>query len=225
MQSMEEGRLVRPPKEIAEGFRDIPTSTISDVLDKMGVNGIINGLRVLVSGVRIAGAAFTIKAIAGERGSYSRSGFPVGEVIGLMEADDVLVCDLGGQRVSTIGGLGSLAMKLRGVTGMVVDGGARDAEQITRIGFPAYLRHVCATSGMTRVKWLAINVPVEIDGVRVCPGDIVVADDTSVAVVPADKASDILEQCQRREEFEAQFEKELRKGGTFLEISRKLGIM
>jgi len=44
-----------------------------------------------------------------------------------------------------MGGLGSLAMKLRGVTGMVIDGGARDAEQIRRIGFAAYVRHVCAT--------------------------------------------------------------------------------
>ena len=103
---MEEGRLVRPPKKIVEGFRDIPTSTISDVLDEMGINGIINGLRVLVPGVRIAGAAFTIKAVAGERGSYSRSDFPVGEVIGMMETDDVMVCDIGGQRVSTMGGLG-----------------------------------------------------------------------------------------------------------------------
>jgi len=222
---MEEGKLVRPPKEIIEGFRDIPTSTISDVLDKTGINGIINGLHVLVPGARIAGAAFTIKAIAGERGSYSRSDFPVGEVIGMMETNDVLVCDIGGQRASTMGGLGSLAMKLRGVAGMVIDGGARDVEQIRRIGFPAYLRHVCATSGKTRIKWLAMNVPIEVGNVRVCSGDIVVADDTSVAIVPVDKAEDILEQCQRLEKFEAQFEEELRKGGSFLEISRKLGIM
>jgi len=222
---MEEGKLVRPPKEIIEGFRDIPTSTISDVLDKMGINGVINGLHVLVPGVRIAGAAFTIKAIAGERGSYSRSDFPVGEVIGMMEANDVLVCDISGQRASTMGGLASLAMKLRGVAGMVIDGGARDVEQIRRNGFPAYVRHVCATSGKTRIKWLAINVPVEIGEVSVSPGDIVVADDTSVAVVPADKAKDILEECQRLEQFETQFEEELKKGKTFLETSQKLGIM
>jgi len=222
---MEKGKLVRPPKKIIEGFKDIPTSTISDVLDKMGINGVINGLHVLVPGSRIAGAAFNIKAIAGERGSYSRSDFPVGEVIGMMETDDVLVCDIGGQRASTMGGLGSLAMKLRGVAGMVIDGGARDVEQIRRIGFPAYVRHVCATSGKTRIKWLAINVPVEIGEVSVCPGDIVVADDTSVAVVPVNKAKDILEQCQRLEQFEAQFEEELRKGKTFLEISQDLGIM
>ena len=222
---MEEGKLVRPPKEIIEGFRDVPTSTISDVLDKMGVSGVINGLHVLVPGSRIAGAAFTIKAIAGERGSYSSDDFPVGKVIGMMGADDVMLCDIGGQQVSTMGGLGSLAMKLRGVAGMVIDGGARDVDQIVRIGFPAYVRHVCATSGKTRIKWLAINVPVEIGEVSICPGDIVVADDTSVAVVPVDKAKDILEECQRLEQFEAQFEEELKKGKTFLETSRKLGIM
>jgi len=222
---MEEGKLKRPPKEIIDGFRGIPTSTISSVTDGMAISSIIDGLRPLVSGVRIAGAAFTIKAIVGERGIYSRADFPVGRVIGLMEKGDILVCDLSGQPVSTMGGLGSLAMKLRGVAGMVVDGGTRDAEQIMRIGFPAYVRHVCATSAVTRVKWLAINVPVEIGRVRVCPGDIVVADDTSVAVVPADRATEILHQCQRREKLEAQFEEELRKGETFLEASRKLGIM
>ena len=222
---MEEGELVRPSKEIIEGFRDIPTSSISDILDKMGLNGIINGLHVLVPGARIAGTAFTIKAIAGERGSYSRSDFPVGKVIGMMEMDDVLVCDIGGQHTSTMGGLASLAMKLRGVAGMVIDGGARDVEQIRRNGFPAYVRHVCATSGKTRITWLAINVPVEIGEVSVCPGDLVVADDTSVAIVPIDKAKDILKECQRLEQLEAQFEEELRTGKTFLETSRNLGIM
>ncbi len=222
---MEEGKLERTPREIIEGFRDISTSAISSVTDGMGISSIITSLRPLVSGVRIAGSAFTIRAIAGERGSYPRTDFPVGAVIELMEKDDILVCDLGGQQVSTMGGLGSLAMKLRGVVGMVVDGGVRDVEQIVHIGFPAYVRHVCATTGVTRVKWLAINVDVEIGSVRVCPGDIVVADDTSVAAIPADKAREILHQCQHREELEAQFVEELRGGGTFLEASRTLGIL
>ncbi|MBA7654525.1 4-carboxy-4-hydroxy-2-oxoadipate aldolase [subsurface metagenome] len=222
---MEIRRLERPPKKILAGFRAISTSTISSVTDGLGVSCIINGLRPLVSGVRIAGTAFTIKAVVGERGTYLGTDFPVGEVINLLEKDDILVCDLGGQQVSTMGGLGSLAMKLRGAAGMVVDGGIRDAEQIMHIGFPAYTRHVCATTGVTRVKWQAINIPVEIGSLRVCPGDIVVADDTAVAVVPADKAGEILSHCQQREKLETQFEEELMKGGTFLEVSRKLKIM
>ena len=222
---MKKGRLERPPRAVIEGFRNIPTSTISDVLDARGINGIINGLRALVPAVRIAGAAFTIKSIAGERGSYSMLDFPSGELIESMEQDDILVCDLGGQQVSTMGGLGSLAMKLRGVAGTVVDGGVRDVEYIISEGFPTYTRHTCATSGNTRVKILGSNIPVEIGGVRVCPGDIVVADDTAVAVVPAGKAKEVLQECQRIEALEAQFVEELKRGGTFLEISQKLGIV
>jgi len=222
---MEEGKLERPPKEIIEGFRAIPTATISDVLDSMGISGIINGLRPLVPGVRIAGAAFTVKSITGERGTYSVADFPVGQVIDLMEKDDIFVCDLGGQQVSHMGGLASFAMKLRGVAGMVVDGGVRDVEHIVCEGFPTYTRHVLATSGKFRIKILANNIPVEIGSVRVCPGDVVVADDTSVAVIPAGKAKEVLQECQRREELEAQFVAELKKGGTFLAASRRLGIL
>jgi len=84
---------------------------------------------------------------------------------------------------------------------------------------------VLATSGKFRIKILATNIPVEIGSVRVCPGDVVVADDTSVAVIPAGEAKEVLQECQRREELEAQFVAELKKGGTFLEASRRLGIM
>ncbi|MFC1983110.1 RraA family protein, partial [Chloroflexota bacterium] len=172
-----------------------------------------------------AGTAFTIKATAAEKGAFSRSDFPLSSVIDTIGADDVMVCDLRGHRVSTMGGLGAIGMQLRGAAGMVIDGGVRDAEQIRSVGFPSYVRHVCATSGMTRVKWLAINVPIEIDKVSICPGDIVVADDTSVAVVPAAKARDILDKCQQREKLEMQFEEGLRKGETFAALSKRLGIL
>jgi regulator of RNase E activity RraA len=221
---MSEGEFERPSKEIIEAFRAIPTSTISAITGPMGINGIIDGLRPLVPGTRIAGIAFTIKATAADKGAFARSDFPLSSVIDTIGMNDVLVCALRGHRVSTMGGLGAIGMQQRGAAGMVIDGGVRDAEQITSIGFPSYVRHVCATSGMTRVKWMAINVPIEIDGAGICPGDIVVADDTSVTVVPAGKAEEILEKCQQREKLEAQFEEGLRNGETFAEMSRKLGI-
>ncbi|MFC2003971.1 RraA family protein [Chloroflexota bacterium] len=223
---MEKGKLVRPAKELMEGFRQVPTSTVATVMDEMGIGSsgsIISGLRPLLPGVRIAGAAFTIKAIAAERGTFARADYPVGEVVELTEKDDILVIDVGGAQVCTMGGLACFAMNLRGVAGLVVEGGVRDAEQIVKIGFPVYTRHVCATSGQTRVKWLAINVPIEIGSVRVCPGDIVIADDTSVAAVPVDKAEEILSRSQHHEELESRFEKELQKGKSFLEATRKVG--
>lgn len=221
---MAERGLDKPSNSMIEAFKDIPTSTISSIADSMGMDCAIDGLRPLVPGIRMCGTAFTIKAVAADKGTFSKSDFPLSSVIDVIGSGEVMVCDLHGYRVSTMGGLGSIAMQLRGAAGMVVNGGVRDAEQIIQNRFPAYVRHVCATSGMTRVKWVALNVPIEIDRVYIHPGDIIVADDTSVAVVPLGKADEILSKCQQREKVEAEFERGLRKGGTFAEMSQKLGI-
>lgn len=220
---MEIGKINRPPPEIIEGFREIPTSTISDVLDKMGIEGIINGFQRLVSGIRIAGAAFTVKETSGVRGTYTKQDVPFGELFDMLEKGDIMVVDNTGRQISTLGDMASLALKLKGVAGAVVDGGVRDVEGIVRVGFPVYTRHTCATTAVTRIKFIALNVPVQVGDVKVNPGDIIVADDTAVAVVPADKAKEILEQCRQIEEIERQFEDFMREGGTFLQASRKFG--
>lgn len=214
---MEVAKIRRPPHEIIEGFKQIPTSTISDVLDRMAIDGIINGFQHLVVGIRIVGPAQTVKEAIGVRGTYARDQFPTHQIIDMMEKGDVLVCDNGGKQVSTMGDLGSKAMKLRGVAGMVVDGGVRDVEGIIEVGFPAYARYTCATSGMTRVKVVGLNVPVQIDNIKVNPGDIIVADDTAVAVVPADKAEEILRQCRQIGGTEKRVIKELEAGKSFEE--------
>ncbi len=222
---MHEGTITRLPREILDGFRSIPKATISDVLDGMKISGIINGLRCLIPDIRIAGCAFTVKSTAGERDTYTAADFPIGRVIEQMEEGDVFTCDLGGREVSHAGGLACTAMKARGVSGMVIDGGCRDVDHILSIGFPSYARHVCATGARTRVRILAINVPVELKGIRVSPGDVIVADITSVAVVPSSVAHQVLEECRRREELEAQFVGNLQHGGSFEESHRQLGIL
>ena len=222
---MHDGSITRPPGEMLEGFKAIPTATISDVLDSMKISGIVNGFRCLIPSVRIAGCAFTVKSIAGERDTYTAADFPIGKVIQEMEAGDVFIVDLGGREVSHAGGLACTAMKARGVAGMVIDGGCRDIDHILSIGFPAYSRHVCATGARSRVKILAVNEPIEVSGISVCPGDIVVADATSVGIVPSGVAQQVLEECQRREELEGQFVANLNQGGTFEESHKKLGIL
>ena len=222
---MEVRNTSRPPRETVEGFRAIPTPTISDVLDSMDICGIINGFRCLDPSVRIAGCAFTIKSIAGERGTYTAADFPIGKAIEQMEEGDIFTVDLGGREVSHAGGLACTAMKARGVVGMVIDGGCRDIDHIMSIGFPTYSRHVCATGARSRIRIVAINVPVVVASVRVCPGDIVVADATSVAVVPSAEAQKVLEECQRREELEGKFTANLAKGMTFEESHKQLGIL
>jgi len=222
---MEVGQIARPARETVEGFKAIPTPTISDVLDSMEISGIIDGFRCLDPSVRIAGCAFTIKSIARERGTYTAADFPIGKVIEQMQEGDIFTVDLGGREVSHAGGLACTAMKARGVAGMVIEGGCRDIDHIMSTGFPTYSRHVCATGARSRIKIVAINVPVELAGIRVRPGDIIVADATSVAVVPSVTAQTVLEECQRREELEGKFTANLAAGMTFEESHRQLGIL
>ncbi len=222
---MEIGEIKRPAKEVIEGFKEIPTSTISDVLDKMGIDGIINGFQHLVPGVRIAGPAFTVKQVTGVLGTYTaKDGFQDG-FIDMMEKGDVWVIDMAGRQLSNLGDMVSLALKLKGVAGAVVDGGTRDVETIIKVGFPVYTRHTCATNGVGRRKLVGINIPIQVDNIRVNPGDVIVADDTAVAVVPAEKAEEILQQCQQIEEAEKQFENALREGKTFSQASRRWGMV
>jgi len=222
---MQEGTIARPSRELLEGFKAIPTATISDVLDSMQLSGIVNGFRCLMPDVRIAGCAFTVKSIAGERDTYTAADFPIGRVIEQMENGDMLMVDLGGREVSHVGGLACTAMKARGVVGMVIDGGCRDIDHILSIGFPAYSRHVCATGARSRIKILAVNELVEVAGIRVCPGDVVVADATCVAIVPSAMAEKVLQECQHREELEGRFMANLDKGMSFEESHKQLGIL
>lgn len=220
---MEFGEIKRPSKQIIEGFKEVSTSTISDVLDNMGISGIVNGFRCSTPGVKIVGPAFTAKILTGLYGTYAVADSGGSQGDQFFKEGDVYVKDMGGAQISGMGDLRALSLKVQGVVGAVIDGGFRDVEQIAREDFPTYARHICATSGKKRVKGVGINIPVQVGGVRVNPGDIIVADDTSIAVVPADQAEQILREGQRLEEVEVKFRSELRKGKMFDEVSKELG--
>ena len=221
---MEIGEIKRPSKKLIEGFRDVHTATISDVFDLMGIDGttrVINGFQRLQTGVRIVGPAFTSKSITGLWGTYTEADCPTGEYIDLMENGDVRVYSMSGRQIAAgLGDMAALALQLKGVVGAVVDGGIRDVDEIIKIGFPAFASHICAT-GVGRHKVIGVNVPVQISNVMVNPGDIIVADDTAVAVIPPDKAEEVLQRSLEIEEIEKEFRKYLQEGNTFLQAFTK----
>lgn len=220
---MEIKDMSRPPQELVEGFRSVGTSTLGDILDEMGLEGVVCGLRPMKVGSVLVGPAVTIKQVSGVLGTYRIEDFPVGRVIEYCKPGDVLVFDNGGREISTWGGLASTAAKIRGIEGVVIDGGCRDADQIAELGFPVFTRHITPTTGKTRIKILELNGTIQCGGIRVGPGDIMVADGTGVVVVPQEKARDILEKAQAAEKAEEHFVEQLKKGKTFLEAQKTTG--
>ncbi|MBQ18555.1 MAG: dimethylmenaquinone methyltransferase [Planctomycetaceae bacterium] len=103
------------------------------------------------------------------------------------QPDDVLIAAAGGSNRSGIWGeLLSTAACNSGCVGAIVDGAVRDLRQMREMAFPVFARHRNIYDSKDRQRVVEIDVPVEIDGVRFCSGDLVVADADGVVVVPAE---------------------------------------
>ena len=101
------------------------------------------------------------------------------------QPDDVMIAAAGGSMRSGIWGeLLSTAAGNRGAIGTIVDGAVRDVKKMTDMGFACFARGTCVYDSQNRQRVVDIDVPVEIDGVRFCPGDLVIADVDGVVVVP-----------------------------------------
>lgn len=101
------------------------------------------------------------------------------------QPDDVLIVAAGGTfRSGLWGELLSTAARRSGCVGAIVDGAVRDRAKMTQMGFPIWARGTCLYDSKDRNRVIDIDVPVEIDGVRFSPGDLVVADIDGVVVVP-----------------------------------------
>jgi regulator of RNase E activity RraA len=92
-----------------------------------------------------------------------------------------------------VGNLMATAAKVRGLAGMVIDGGARDVDEIEAIGFPVWSRSVTPATSVGRYVPVAKNVPVVCGGVPVRPGDWIVADATGAVVVPIEALPRVVE--------------------------------
>ena len=99
--------------------------------------------------------------------------------------DDVLIAAAGGSMRSGIWGeLLSTAARNSGCVGAIVDGAVRDVSKMRAMGFPIFARGTCVYDSLNRQRVIDLDGPVEIDGVRFTPGDLVVADVVGVVVVP-----------------------------------------
>jgi regulator of RNase E activity RraA len=107
-----------------------------------------------------------------------------------------------GLETAGVGNLMATTGKVRGLAGMVIDGGARDIEELEEIGFPVWSRSQTPATSVGRYVPVARNVPVMCGGVLVRPGDWIVADKTGVVVVPRDALPPVLKLLRQYDEKE-----------------------
>jgi regulator of RNase E activity RraA len=206
---------------LRRGFADIATSTIANALDDLGLNGVIVGLRAVVPGTKAIGPAVTVREQTAAYGTFPVEDFKVGHMIEAADPGSVIVVDNGGNPVSTWGGMASRAAQVKGVAGLLVEGGVRDWEEQQQFRFPLFARHVVPTPGKTRIRVEAIGEPITIEGVLIRPGDLIVADGSGICVLPIEKADEILRLASGFAADDRQAEEEIAKGLSFREALAK----
>ena len=170
----------------------IDTATLSDALDKLGLNGQCHGITPRDPGFRMAGRAFTIL--------YGPAGDPrgtVGDFIDDVPEGGVIVLDNGGRTDATVWGdiMTEIAHR-RKLGGTLIDGVNRDVYLCRELGYPVFSRSAYMRTGKDRVQVEGTNVAVTIGGVRVGPGDIVVGDPDGVVVIQSGHENAVLEAAE-----------------------------
>jgi 4-hydroxy-4-methyl-2-oxoglutarate aldolase len=134
------------------------------------------------------------------------------------EPGDVLVVRVGDHHEAGYWGeIMAVAAQVRGLAGLVIDGGVRDSRELAAMAFPTFSRGLCI-KGTTKHGGGALNRPLAIGAVVVEPGDIVLADADGVVIVPRAEGPDVLDKAIQRVAKEEDIKRQLRAGKTTMQI-------
>ncbi len=185
---------------LIEGFRTVEAASVADAIEQL------YGQRAHMSHQMrplFAGPAVTVLLKKEEHKDGAPASQGMLDAIDAAPAGSVYVMVLeDGADVAGIGGLMATAMKVRGLTGAIVDAAIRDTPQIRRLQFPVFSVGIAPSTSINHYRFAGMNVPVTCAGVRVNPNDIVVADDDGVAVVPREHAAEVLKKAQQLDNTE-----------------------
>ena len=189
-----------PADPLIAGFSRSTVASVADAVDQVvGKRGYLaHDMRPYVAGAFV-GRALTalVKPASPEQATPALAVKHSVEMIDGASAGDVGVIVMEGSLdVAAIGGLMGTAAKARGMAGMVLDGAVRDLAELRALELPVYARAVSPATAVSRYASVAKQVPVECGGVTVSPGDIIVAGEDGVVVVPKDQAADVLKRSQ-----------------------------
>lgn len=212
----------RPPRELSDALARIGTATVSSELSLMGIRDAqIRGPRPLKRGKSVAGPALTLQCMPKREDLYGANEYDNPElqlhrhVLYPSQAGDMVVVDARGDMGSGIFGEMMLTFfKGRGGAGVVVDGCIRDSAKAAELDLGIWVKGVTPNyHAQTGLIPFAVNVPIACGGALVMPGDIVVADDDGVVVVPVAMAQRLIEVASEHAEWEEFARFRLSQGG------------
>jgi regulator of RNase E activity RraA len=214
--------IVRPPRDLVEGFARLNSATVSGELSKLGIrNPFIRGPVCRTPGRCVAGPALTLAFMPKREDLYGQGEYVDPETqlhrhaLYHTQPGDIIVVDARADMASGVFGEMMLTyFKGRGGVAAVIDGCIRDFPRVRELGLGLWLRGVTPNfHTQTGLMPFAVNGPIACGDVLVMPGDIVVADDDGAVVVPIKLAPQLLEHASQHAEWEDFSRLKLAEGG------------
>lgn len=200
--------------------RGLSSAEVSDALDYFGLPGSAVGVRPVAGPRKLFGPAFTVRFGPVDT---SQPG-TVGDYLDEMPAGSVAVLDNAGRPDCTVwGGIMSQLAAHRAIAGTVVNGVCRDTQEADAAGYPLFALGRFMRTGKDRVQVEAVGGAVSVAGVRVSPGDIVVADQDGVVFVPAGRAAEVFERALIMQAVEARIVAAALDGMPLAQARREFG--
>lgn len=195
-----------PVDPIVQGFSTSTVASVADAVDQViGKRGYLaHDMRPYVGKAFVGRAATAlVKPAPPDQATPALAVKHSVEMIeGAGPGDVGVIVMEGSLDVAAIGGLMGTAAKARGMVGMVLDGAVRDIAELRALDLPVFARSVSPGTAVSRYASVAKQVPVECAGVTIAPGDIIVAGEDGVVVVPKDRAADVLKRSKEIDDRE-----------------------
>jgi len=177
---------------VTDGLDRLDSCALSDACDTLGIDPpTISGLGNLTGRRRIAGRAVTV-LLGPSNGEPSSRHLCTAAIEAAGPGDVIVVAHQGRLDCAGWGGNLARAAQARGAQGTIVDGALRDVDEAADIAYPVFAKGATPRTARRRAREQAWNVPIEVGGVIVNPGDLVVADATGIIVVPAKQAEQVI---------------------------------
>lgn len=224
------------PNSTKDKLRKISTATIATCLFKRGLKKqFIQDIKPLKLGKpTMVGEAYTLRYIPAREDLNTIEVFKDPKhlqrvaVEGCPEGSILVIDSRKDARAASAGSILVTRLMVRGVSGIVTDGGFRDSAEIAELDFPSYHNRPSAPTNLTLHQAIAINEPIGCGDVAVFPGDILVGDDDGVMVIPAGIADEVADECLKMTLFEEFVMEKVKNGqsiiGLYPLVDKKIAV-